>query len=168
MWYDICALQSGEINGKFGGGSTMDGHHEVNEILVKLFNNIMDIEEKAVITEEFKEITSNDMHVLEAIGIKEPKNMSAIAKDLSITVGTLTIAVNNLVKKGYVNRKRSEFDRRVVLVSLSEKGKKAFFHHKKFHEEMIESALKNLDEEQIQLLTEVLSNLENFILSYKK
>lgn len=146
----------------------MDGHHEVNEILVKLFNNIMDIEEKAVITDEFKEITSNDMHVLEAIGIKEPKNMSTIAKDLSITVGTLTIAVNNLVKKGYVNRKRSDFDKRVVLVSLSEKGEKAFFHHKKFHEEMIEAALKNLNEEQIELLTEVLSNLEDFILSYQK
>lgn len=145
----------------------MDGFHEVNEKFVNLFNHVMDIEEKAVITDEFKEITNNDMHVLEAIGIKEPKNMSAIAKDLSITVGTLTIAVNNLVKKGYVNRKRSECDRRVVLVSLSEKGEKAFFHHKQFHEEMVEAALKNLDEEQTELLVRVLSNLEDFLLTYQ-
>lgn len=168
MCYDICALHSGERHEKFGGESTMDGFHEVNEKFVNLFNHIMDIEEKAVITEEFKEITNNDMHVMEAIGIKDPKNMSTIAKDLSITVGTLTIAVNNLVKKGYVNRKRSEFDRRVVLVSLSEKGKKAFFHHKQFHEEMMEAALKNLDEGQTELLVKVLSNLEDFVLSYMK
>ena len=49
--------------------------------------------------------------------------MSAVAKSLSVTVGTLTIAMNHLVKKGYVERRRSEEDRRVVLVSLSEKEK---------------------------------------------
>ena len=44
------------------------------------------------------------------------------AGDLNITVGTLTTAINNLLKKGYVNRKRGEKDRRVVYISLSENG----------------------------------------------
>ena len=78
----------------------MDAYHAVNDILVKLFNDIIHIEESSVITGEFKNITNNDMHVIEAIGIAEPKSMSMIAKALSVTVGTLTIAVNNLVKKG--------------------------------------------------------------------
>ena len=42
----------------------------LNEMLVKLFNNIMDAEEKAIITEEYKDITNNDMHIIEAIGIE--------------------------------------------------------------------------------------------------
>ena len=42
------------------------------------------------------------------------KTSSEVAKELSITVGTLTVAINNLVKKGYVERLRSEDDRRVV------------------------------------------------------
>ena len=71
-----------------------------NDVLVNLFNEIMDIEARAIITPEFKDITNNDMHVIEAVGIGDPRNMSAVAKLLSITVGTLTIAVNNLVKKG--------------------------------------------------------------------
>ena len=50
-----------------------------NEVLVKLFNDIMHIEEKAIITEEFKDISNNDMHIIEAIGITEPKNMSQVA-----------------------------------------------------------------------------------------
>ncbi len=146
----------------------MDGYNTINEILVKLFNDIMDIEEKAIITEEFKDITNNDMHVIEAIGIKEPKNMSTVAKRLSVTVGTLTIAVNNLVKKGYVNRNRSEFDRRVVLIALSEKGRKAYQHHKEFHEEMIQATLEGLDEEQTEVLVKALSNLNTFFRSYGK
>ena len=57
-----------------------------NEVLVKLFNDIMHIEEKAIITDEFKDISNNDMHIIEAIGINEPKNMSSVAKELSSKV----------------------------------------------------------------------------------
>ena len=57
------------------------------------------------------DITTNDMHIIEAIGKEGEKNMSTVAKSLSVTVGTLTIAINALVKKGYVNRDRSEKDR---------------------------------------------------------
>ena len=145
----------------------MDAYHAVNDILVKLFNDIIHIEESSVITGEFKNITNNDMHVIEAIGIAEPKSMSMIAKAMSVTVGTLTIAVNNLVKKGYVIRNRSEFDRRVVLVSLSEKGKRAYDHHRQFHEEMIEAILENLDEEEKQVLVKALNRLGDFFRSRK-
>ena len=92
----------------------MDDYGILNEVLVRLFRDIMDIEEKAIITSEYQDITNNDMHVIEAIGIGAPKNMSAIAKELSVTVGTLTIAMNSLVKKGYVVRERGQEDRRVV------------------------------------------------------
>ena len=130
-----------------------------NDVLVNLFNEIMDIEARAIITPEFKDITNNDMHVIEAVGIGDPRNMSAVAKLLSITVGTLTIAVNNLVKKGYIERVRSKEERRVVLVSLTEKGKKAYQHHKRFHEEMVQSLLKGLSDQEISTLVTALTNL---------
>ncbi len=41
-----------------------------------------------------------------------------------------------------MHRVRSDADRRVVLVSLTEKGEKAYHHHEKFHEDMIQSLLK--------------------------
>ena len=82
----------------------------LNNVLVRLFHDIMTLEEKAIRTGEFSEISNNDMHIIEAIGIDEPRNMSFVAKKLSVTVGTLTIAVNNLVKKGlcksHTQRKR--------------------------------------------------------------
>lgn len=140
----------------------------MNEILVKLFNDIMDIEGKAIITEEFKDISNNDMHIIEAIGKDSQKNMSTIAKAMSVTVGTLTIAMNGLVKKGYVQRIRSDKDRRVVLISLTAKGERAFDHHKCFHEEMIEATLADLDEDETRVLIRALSNLCEFFKSYGK
>lgn len=77
----------------------MNSYETFHSVLTGLFQDIMSIEEKAIITEEFRDITNNDMHILEAIGRMEPRNMSTVAKKLSITVGTLTTAINSLVKK---------------------------------------------------------------------
>ena len=140
----------------------MDQYQTINDVLVRLFNEIMDREEKAIITEEFKDISNNDMHIIEAIGIEEPRNMSTVAKSLSVTVGTLTIAVNSLVKKGYVKRVRSEEDRRVVLLSLPEKGRRAYQHHAQFHKQMVEAVMQNMTEEELSVLVKALQNLSSF------
>ena len=146
----------------------MDSYDTFNHILVSLFNEIMDIEEKAIITESFQDITNNDMHVIEAIGIGTPKNMSAIAKQLHVTTGTLTISMNSLVKKGYVKRERSERDRRVVYIMLTAKGKLAYRHHAEFHRKMTEALVEGLDPEETKLLVRALANLKNFFENYAK
>lgn len=146
----------------------MERYDVFHDILVNLFQEIMDIEEKALITAEFKNISVNDMHIIEAVGTGEPKNMSTVAKLMSVTVGTLTIAINNLVKKGYVSRVRSEEDRRVVLIFLTEKGKRAYQHHREFHDGMVKALVEGLDEGQQKILVKSLLNLRTFFNSYKK
>ena len=140
----------------------MDTYAALNDVLVNLFRDIMELEEQAIITQEYQHITNNDMHVIEAIGVKEPKNMSTIAKQLSVTVGTLTIAMNSLVKKGYVIRERGKEDRRVVYISLSEKGLRAYRHHEEFHRQMIEAVLENLTEDETESLVKALAKLERW------
>ena len=105
----------------------MDAYESINKILVHLFNDIWELEEKAVITEEFKDLTNNDMHIIEAIGLGTGNNMSTIAKKLGITVGSLTTSMNSLVNKMYAVRHRSEEDRRIVNIQLTEKGEKASY-----------------------------------------
>lgn len=145
----------------------MDRYITLNEALVSLFRDVMDIEQKAIITQEFKDITNNDMHVIEAIGLGEPKNMTAIAKELSVTVGTLTIAMNSLVKKGYVIRERGKEDRRVVYISLSDKGKTAYEHHAKFHKAMIEGVNEELTSEEMEVLIKTLTKLNHWFRSFQ-
>lgn len=134
----------------------------INELLVNLFYHVMDMEAEAVITEEFRDITNNDMHIIEAIGVDEQNNMSAIAHKLSVTVSTLTTNMNGLEKKGYIIRTRSSEDKRVVLVTLTEKGKKAFYHHRDFHKNMIKAIVKNLSDEEMEILYRCLVNLDRF------
>ena len=86
----------------------MDAYNTINDILVHLFNEIWELEKKAIITEEFKDITNNDMHIIEAIGVSGKTTMSVVAKKMKITAGSLTTAVNGLVNKKYVMRARGE------------------------------------------------------------
>lgn len=134
----------------------------LNEMLVNLFNHVMDVEAQAVITEEFKDISNNDMHIIEAVGVEKPRKMSDVAKRLSVTQGTLTINVTQLEKKNYVVRTRSEEDKRVVYVTLTEQGRKAFFHHRDFHKNMIKSVVVGLEDDEKRLLYKCLVKLENF------
>lgn len=137
-------------------------YEKINHILVDLINEIWKLEEKALITGNFKDITNNDMHVLEAIGTGNGRNMSAVAKKLNITVGSLTTSMNQLVKKNYVSRSHSEKDRRVVLVRLTEKGKAAYHHHADYHRRMAEAVLDRLDEKELPVLLKTLDALEEF------
>lgn len=145
----------------------MNNREVINDVLVRLFNEIWELEEEAIITEEFKDITNNDMHIIEAVGLHGGR-MSVIAEKLRITVGSLTTSMNSLVKKGYVVRERSEEDRRVVYIRLTEKGEKAYHHHERFHQQMVDAAMEELDEEEVSLLAKTLTDLSVFFRQYKK
>lgn len=134
----------------------------LNTLLVKLFRDIMNIEEEALITGEFTDITINDMHVIEAIGTGGPKTSSAVAKALSVTMGTLTKSIDRLSRNQYVLRERSEEDKRLVLLSLTEKGKRAYEHHENFHKEMIRAAMAQFDENETKILIESLGGLADY------
>lgn len=127
-----------------------------------LFNEVLDMEHKALINGTFKEISINDMHIIDAIGIQEARNMSAVAKTMSVTVGTLTTAINNLVKKGYVSRIRSAEDKRVVLLSLTDKGVAAYQKHAAFHKRMVQTVMDGFEGEEMELLIRAFKKLRGY------
>lgn len=134
----------------------------LNELLVDIFNDILTIEQNALQRGEFKDLSVTEMHTIEAIGLYDKKTMSEVAVNLKITVGTLTTAINNLVKKGYVERSRSEEDRRIVFINLTKKGKLAYRIHEKFHSEMVKETISGLSEEEEEILVTSLEKLNKF------
>lgn len=150
----------------------MDTEQTLNRLLVQFFKYIMELEERKLITDEFKDITYNDMHIIEAIGIdaigidaiglETPRKMSEIAKTMSVTTGTLTKAVDSLEKKGYVRRQRSKEDKRVVYILLTERGVLAYRHHEKFHQDMIAFILEHVSEEESRVLQRALERLMGY------
>ncbi len=137
----------------------MDINQALNEVMIKLFHNISAMEEEAIRAGAYSDVTANDMHVMEAIGMRERRSMTYVSKLLHITTGTLTISVNSLVKKGYVQRERSESDRRVVLVSLTERGQQAYLQHQAIRGQLADSMVGHLTEEEKRVLEKALSHI---------
>lgn len=134
----------------------------LNELLVRLFKDLMEIEGRCLVSKEFKDISYNDFHIIEAIGTQEPKSMSATAKLMRVTTGTLTKAMDGLTDKGYVIRERSKQDKRVVWVYLTDKGKAAYAHHEDFHHKMIANIKSELTEQETPILIYALAKLTDY------
>ena len=107
----------------------------LNDLLVKLFKDILEIEAKSLITEEFKDISYNDMHIIEAVGIDEPRN---------------------------VVRERSTRDKRVIKLRLTDKGKAAYYHHEQFHRQMIKNVADEMNDSEKEILVFALAKLVDY------
>lgn len=136
---------------------------EVNSYLVRIFNEIMQIEEESLKSSEFRDITIKEMHTIEAIGLVDNPTSSQVANKLGITVGTLSVSIQNLVKKDYVERVQSAEDRRIVRLKLTKKGKLLYRLHHKFHTDMVEKTLTDLEIDEAQALIKGLRNLNQFL-----
>ncbi len=137
----------------------------LNELLVTIFNDILEIEQTALQEGVLKDLSVTEIHTIEAIGMYHPRTMTEVANDLNITVGTLTTAITKLVKKGYVERTRGEEDRRSVMIALTRKGKLAYRVHEKFHQDMISETIKGLTDEEEEVLISSLEKVNSFFKS---
>lgn len=141
-----------------------DARHTLNELLVDLFNYILLIEEKNL-RDRKVDLSMTEVHILDAIEKSDSNMMSAIAKRLMVTQGTLTVSTGKLVKKGYITRVKDEADKRVVRLSLTEKAQDVLKIHEKFHTEMIDKVVDELEVDKDQKL---MKSLENVLAFFKE
>jgi len=133
----------------------------INELLVEVFNNILNIEGQTLRERGIK-LSMNEVHVLEAIKKTEVPTMTNIARRLRITVGTLTTSTNRLVEKGFAKRHREEEDKRKVIVSLTDSAIDVLAIHDKFHDEMLDAVFADMNLEEDELLLQSLENLSEY------
>ena len=115
----------------------MEDAEQLNSFLVDVFGRINKIEERAMAGGLGSAVSITEIHIIEKIGDREPVRMSEVARSIGVTLATLTVACDKLVAKGLVRRVRSQEDRRVVNIMLTDKGRAAYEYHKDFHERMI-------------------------------
>ncbi len=135
----------------------------LNRLISGAFNDMSRSELTAIRAGGFDDVSVNETHTVDAIGMYVPKTMSNVAEKLDITMGTLTVAINHLVKKGYVNKVKNEEDKRVFMLSLTEKGRELYKAHQKFHFELVKSLVLNLSDYEADMFIEALSSLNQFL-----
>ena len=144
----------------------MDQHGEaLNRFLVEVFNEILKTEENAL-SKAYKDLSLRELHLIEEVCRAEDEardnRATAIAAAQRVTAGTLTTAVSLLERKGYLERRRDERDRRAVRIWPTEKARAADQVHAAFHREMVDEILKTLSDQEAQVLVRALGSLTAF------
>ena len=138
-------------------------YNRINDYLVDIFNRVQVIEETSLRKSQFSDVSLKEMHTIEIIGKNPNVTPSDIARELMLTLGTVTTSLNKLEAKGYIERKRSKLDRRVVHLTLTKKGKLLDRLHRKFHKNMVIHIAEDMNEQEFEALAQVLKNLHKFL-----
>lgn len=101
---------------------------------------------------DFTRTEMNIMVMLNAVG---PLAMTPLSECLAVSKEQVSRAVKPLVKRGYVERRRSEKNRRVVTVRLTEEGSRFLDGHMKNALAAMENLLEPLSEEEYGRLVEL-------------
>lgn len=93
----------------------------------------------------------------------DPIMPSRVAKKLNITVAAITHRINSLEEQGYVVRSSSPDDRRIVLVSLTDKGKKMAKVLRKSYWKKMCGLVENLGDKDSANLIRLISKISDYL-----
>lgn len=140
-------------------------HNEsmIDRVLVHLFNDILRIEEKTL-QKQVGDLSMREVHIIEAVcaAQTEDNTMTVLAATLRVTVGSLTVAIKTLERKGYVQRIRSELDKRRVHVVPLPPALEVEKHHRAFHRRMVDAVTSTVPPEQLDVLIQSLHAIYDY------
>ena len=97
--------------------------------------------------------------VMEFLYSKDEKSIQEIRDRILLASGSATYVVDNLEKKGYVNRKISQKDKRVTYIKLTEVGKKIMDNIFPIHKINTKMIFDGLTKEELVTLKEILKKI---------
>jgi MarR family 2-MHQ and catechol resistance regulon transcriptional repressor len=108
---------------------------------------------------ERTQLGDSDFRVLEALLHKGPLPVNTIGPKVWLTPGSISVAVDRLVKKGLVSRKDQANDRRVRQVELTAKGRALIAGGFREHAAAMENAVGVLSKKERLTLLRLLKKL---------
>jgi DNA-binding MarR family transcriptional regulator len=129
---------------------------ELTHELFTFFNGFSSWESSVI---RSSDLTVSEAHAIEILGTYGQMNMRSLAQKSGVTTGTTTVTVDRLEKKGYATRESVKEDRRVFLITLTEKGRQAFEEHHQYHTKLTEQVMAALSEEENEQLVKLLKKV---------
>ncbi|WP_042348393.1 MarR family transcriptional regulator [Bacillus massiliigorillae] len=135
----------------------MDRNKELFEV-TSMFQTFM----KTISRDFNKKSTSlniNQFKVLFIIDNSGSQTVSKLASALSISAAAVTGITDQLLSEGFVEKERCDNDRRIVNITITEKGKEKVNHLRAIKKEILQSYFDILPDEEIHHLKRIFTML---------
>lgn len=136
----------------------MNQELELVESIDKL-NEIMQKLQQDLLTGKLKEYTLRQLYYIELIHKNEDINVSEISKSIDLKKSTVSIAINQLINLGIVNKIQSTDDKRFYFLKLTSKGNEIIKMHKQVHKNTIKKILKILNPEEVENFIKIVDKI---------
>ncbi|WP_157729373.1 MarR family winged helix-turn-helix transcriptional regulator [Tumebacillus algifaecis] len=110
-----------------------------------------------------RDLSGPQVQILELLEWYGPSNVSHLAERLYVTCGAVTLLADKMQKAGYLTRERSEQDRRVVMVSLTEKGRELLTEAREIRARLFTRYFGRLTADELNDLANLFNKMEHYI-----
>ena len=128
------------------------------DLLIENVKKIFSFEEWIELDMKFSKSEIFTMFFLDK---RKELTMTELVEYINSPMSTATGIADRLVKNGCIKRERSETDRRVVILKLTDKGSTLIERLKAMIQGYLSMAVEDLTEEEIQFMTNVLLKILN-------
>ncbi|MCD6220214.1 MarR family transcriptional regulator [Candidatus Calescamantes bacterium] len=108
-------------------------------------------------------ISIPQFHILSYLLEKKKAIMVELAKFMGVSASAITNLVDGLANMELIKREYSPYDRRIIIASLTEKGKKVILKIKHQFEELLGKILKEFTPEEREKLLELSEKMEKLL-----
>ena len=133
---------------------------EFGELLSKMIRSFVAFERSEIFC---CGVTMSQCSTIMAIGKGGQMTMNALSEWMSLATSTMTRIVDNLVRDGYIERTQDDQDRRVVHVSLTEKGRELQQVIHRIYHQYHQRIVDNIPADQLHKVVESLQTLRDAI-----
>lgn len=134
----------------------MDTYDDFIDIIFDSISKIFYPEELFKLDKQFSKF---ELLVMMLLQRNYELSMGELSNSLNIPMSTLNGIIDRLVKKGYIIKQKAEEDKRIILASLTEEGKKLVQDMKNMISKYISIILKELTEEEKTVLLNIVMKI---------
>jgi DNA-binding MarR family transcriptional regulator len=136
------------------------------EPLVNRFLQVMErfqsqMERSAARLKEKTGLSPHQVHILKLLLLRNEMRSTEMARAIGLTPGAVTSLTNELVEKNLISRARTEQDRRVVLLRLTDQGQETIKNLLASRKQQMQKTLKLLGYENAERFLDLLETISS-------
>lgn len=131
--------------------------YSIEELINIILSKSEQLEELEKQKTDLKDLTSRQLHCIELIHSMENPTLSELSKKMKITKASTSVMLDRLEQHGFIQKVKSDNDRRSAHVHLTDKGDKAAHLHAGVHKQFAMLLTKELTDSEKDILVVLLN-----------
>ena len=135
----------------------------MEDYIIKFASIIKELKRKNRSVISSYKLSPNEIDILVALHMRKYNMAKDIAENFEISKSLVCRSVESLIKKGYIDTKKDENDKRITHLTLKDEAKPIVEALKENRERNNKILLKDIDEKELEIFNKVLDKMKDNI-----